>query len=79
MTPVLLAHLYALRSHIEAVILLGETELGVAPSSVGADPGSCPQCGASSDNVEDRSTLDGTKRDRCTKCGAEWERFPAES
>jgi hypothetical protein len=78
MTPVLLAHLYALRSHIEAVILLGETELGVMPTAT-AEPGSCPQCGGSSDKIEDRSTLDGTKRDRCTNCGAEWDRFPAAS
>jgi hypothetical protein len=73
MTPVLLAHLYALRSHVEAVILLGETELGVAPTAT-AEPGSCPQCGASADQVEDTSTLDGTKRSRCANCEAEWER-----
>jgi rubredoxin len=72
MTPVLLAHLYALRSHVEAVILLGETELGVAPTAT-AEPGSCPQCGAPPDRVGDTSTLDGTRRGRCKSCGYEWE------
>lgn len=78
MTPVLLAHLYALRSHIEAVILLGETELGVMPTAT-AEPGSCQKCGASPDKIEDWSMLNGPKIDHCTSCGAEWERFPAES
>lgn len=72
MTPVLLAHLYALRAHVEAVILLAETEAGVAPTA-GAEPGSCPQCGASPEQVQDTSTLDGTKRRRCSNCGTEWE------
>lgn len=71
MTPVLLAHLYALRSHVEAVILLAEAECGVMPTAT-AEPGSCPACGAPPDQVQDTSTLDGTKRRRCGQCGEEW-------
>lgn len=73
MTPVLLAHLYALRAHVEAVIVLAEAECGVAHTAT-AEPGSCPQCGAPPDQVQDTSTLDGTKRSRCSSCEAEWER-----
>ena len=73
MTPVLLAHLYAMRAHLEALILLAETELGMAPTA-GREPGSCPECGAAPDQVDDTSTLDGTKRSRCRSCGHEWER-----
>lgn len=72
MTPnVELAHLYALRVHLDAVILAAENGAGVTQS---AEPGSCPVCKAAAESVEDASTLDGTRRDRCTKCGAEWER-----
>jgi hypothetical protein len=74
---VTLAHLYALRAHLDAVILAAETEAG--PGQTPLEPGSCPQCGASADKIEDRSTLDGTRRDRCTNCGYEWERFPVEA
>lgn len=74
MTNTTLAHLYALRAHIEAVILVVEAEVGASPQP---EPGGCPSCGASSEYIQDRSTLDGTKRDRCTRCGHEWERFPA--
>lgn len=74
---VTLAHLYALRWHLDAVILAAETGIGGPSLDQQVEPGSCPQCGASPDKIEDRSTLDGTKRDRCTSCGSEWERFPA--
>ena len=74
---VTLAHLYALRAHLNAVILAAETEAGMLQTP--AESGSCPQCGASADKIEDRSTLDGTRRDRCTNCGFEWERFPVET
>lgn len=70
---VLLAHLYALRAHVEAVILLAETEAGSA-SAPPREPGGCQDCGASPEQVQDTSTLDGTKRSRCSSCGAEWER-----
>ena len=73
MTPVLLAHLYAMRAHLDALILLAETDLGVAPTAT-AEPGGCPVCGASPEQVQDTSTLDGTKRSRCAACGEEWER-----
>lgn len=73
MTPnVALAHLYALRAHLEAVILSAETDAGITPGQQ-VEPGSCPNCGAPADQVEDRSTLDGTKRRRCTVCGHEWD------
>lgn len=72
MTPssVMLAHLYALRAHVEALVLLAEEQTGV----VSVEPGSCPKCGASPDQVVDTSTLDGTKRSRCSQCEEEWER-----
>ena len=75
---VTLAHLYALRWHLDAVILAAEAGTE-GPSQVQLEPGSCPQCGASPDKIEDRSTLDGTKRNRCPDCGYEWERFPAQA
>lgn len=71
MTPVL-AHLYALRAHLDAVILAIEAETA-APPSPQAEPGSCPQCGTSPDQLLDTSTLDGTKRRRCPNCQDEWE------
>jgi formate dehydrogenase maturation protein FdhE len=71
MTNVALAHLYALRAHIDAVILLMEGDAGISTES---DPGMCPQCGASPDQVTDASTLDGTRKSRCAQCGAVWER-----
>ena len=77
MTPnVILAHLYALRVQIDAIIATAEAEAGIS-HGVAREPGSCPQCGAPPDKVEDRSTLDGTRRDWCSRCGAEWERFAA--
>lgn len=72
MTSVALAQLYALRAHLDAVILVAEAEAGVAAAA--STPGSCPQCGASPETVEDASTLDGTKRSHCRACGHEWER-----
>jgi hypothetical protein len=68
MTP-MLAHLYALRSHLDAVILAVEAETGTQPP---AEPGSCPKCGTSPDQLQDTSTLDGTKRKRCPNCAEEW-------
>jgi hypothetical protein len=72
----ILAHLYALRAQIDAVIVAAESDVGQLPQV--REPGSCPQCGATPDKVEDRSTLDGTKRNGCTQCGYEWERFQAQ-
>lgn len=72
MTPVILAHLYALRSHLDAVILATEVDAGVSGAT--KDPGSCQQCGAPAEQIADTSTLDGTKRSRCAACGHEWER-----
>lgn len=73
MTPdVTLAHLYALRGHLDAVILAAQTDAGL--TSAQAEPGSCPKCGASPDHVDDTSTLDGTKRSRCRECEEEWVR-----
>ncbi len=72
MTNVGLANLYALRAHLDSVILAAEVEAGISHEDA-KDPGVCQTCGASSDLVEDSSTLDGTKRRRCTQCGTEWE------
>lgn len=72
MTPAL-AQAYALRMQIDALVMALEAAEGVA-QPVQPEAGSCPQCGASSDHVVDNSTLDGTKRSRCTNCGAKWER-----
>lgn len=71
--------LASLKLQERAVIALERIADALQPQAVqaGPDPGACPQCGASPDKIEDRSTLDGTRRDRCTSCGHEWERFPA--
>lgn len=71
MTPVALVQLYALRAHLDAMIVAAEAEAG---TSAPREAGSCPQCGASADTLLDTSTLDGTKRSRCAHCGHEWER-----
>lgn len=73
MTTVALAQLYALRTHLDAVILAAEAEAGVTGGAPKA-PRSCPQCGADPEQIQDTSTLDGTKRSRCSACGHEWER-----
>lgn len=65
-----LAHFYALRAHIEALILAEETEQGIPAEQ---QPGRCPVCGAGPDMVENASMLAGPRRCRCTKCGAEWD------
>jgi len=71
MTPSELGQLYGLRSHLDAVIAVAEAALGQVSSAV---PGICPQCGAAPEAIEDTSTLDGTKRSRCSLCAHEWER-----
>lgn len=68
---VMLAQLYALRAHVDAMILSVESDDGTLPI---AEPGSCPHCGASPEQIQDTSTLDGTRRSRCQQCGQEWER-----
>ncbi len=78
MTPnQILGHLYALRAQIDAVIVCAEADV-VLSGPTQREPGSCPECGASEDKIEDTSTLDGTKRNRCSSCGHEWERFSVE-
>jgi len=79
MTPpnVGLAHLYALRAHLDAIIVAAETETGFSPGQT-VEPGSCPQCGASPERIQDTSTLDGTKRSRCKQCEFEWIRSQPE-
>ena len=67
-----LAHLYALRMHLEAVILAVELETGAAAPAA-ADPRACPGCGAPPELQADTSTLDGTRRLRCSACGRERE------
>jgi len=65
-----LAQLYALRAQLDAIILAAEARLGLVP---GEAAGGCPQCGTAADQLQDTSTLDGTRRRRCPNCGAEWE------
>jgi len=67
----LLAHLYALRGHLDAVILAAELEAGVLAAAVRPDPRVCPGCGAPAEAQGDTSTLDGTRRLRCSACGLE--------
>lgn len=69
MTPFDLTQLYGLKAHLDAVILLAEAKV-----QAGTPPGACPACGAPAEQVQDTSTLDGTKRSRCAACGHEWER-----
>lgn len=68
MTPTL-SHLYALRAHLDAVILALESETGQAPAAVAA----CAVCGSTEDQWAITDTLDGTRRRRCQRCGNEWE------
>jgi len=70
---VMLAQPYALRAHLDAMILAAEADAGI-PSGPQVEAGSCQQCGASPEHVADTSTLDGVQRSRCSTCGAEWER-----
>jgi formate dehydrogenase maturation protein FdhE len=79
MTPssVMLAQLYALRAHVEAVVLAAEAEAGMSQTPP-REAGSCPRCGASPEQVSDTSTLDGTKRSRCQQCEHEWIRSQPE-
>lgn len=70
MTNLQLVQLYAVRAITDALIAQAEIEGGAAKA---VEPGSCPKCGAGPDSVQDRSTLDGTKRKRCLSCGEEWE------
>jgi formate dehydrogenase maturation protein FdhE len=66
----LLVQMAALQAHMDAVAQAIREELGVPDGPV---PGSCPQCGAAAEKVEDASTI-GQKASRCTVCGAEWDR-----
>ena len=71
MTPPELTQLYGLRSHLDALIVAAELQLGMGHGET--VPGSCPKCGAAPDLVQDTSTLDGTRRRRCSACAEEWE------
>jgi hypothetical protein len=65
----MLAQVYALRAQFDALVLMLEASEGVKAPELGG----CPTCGASSDEVEDNSTI-GQLGSRCTVCGAEWDR-----
>lgn len=66
MTNVLLAHFYALRAHIDAVIVQAETELGIPQG--GEEQGACPKCKAPAEQV--KATFSGEFH--CEACGHEW-------
>lgn len=72
MTEGWLAHLYAMRAHIDALIVVAQTELGMVPPQ--EESGTCPECKASPDFIKDVSTMDGIRRSHCNNCGNEWER-----
>lgn len=65
MTNALLAHFYALRAHIDAVIVQAQDELGIPQ---GDTSGECPKCNAAADQV---SVTFGGERS-CKVCGHEW-------
>lgn len=73
MTEVYLAHLYAMRAHVDALILTAQTELGMAQPK---DPERCPKCGVSNESSEDvfsdSVTMDGTWHRGCLKCQHQW-------
>lgn len=73
MTNAMIAQVYALKSQIDALVLMVEHEVGVS-RELPKEPGSCEKCGASPELVADTSTLDGVKRSKCGECGHEWER-----
>jgi hypothetical protein len=58
-----------IRLAVDALILDDERLAGVAPGT-GRDPESCPECGAEREEVRDISTIDGTKRRICERCGS---------
>lgn len=65
-----LAHLYALRAHLDAVIAEYEAELGLPAEQ--KDPAEwCPSCGAGPEYQKNVSTLDGVRRVFCTRCQTE--------
>lgn len=70
MTPcsATLAHLYALRAHLDAVIMAAEVAEGVTQTQ----PVGCPKCGTPEDQLQNTSTFN-VKRRRCPNCGNEWE------
>lgn len=69
--PVALASLYAARSALDVAILAAEQDAGIGEPQKA--PGSCPNCGASDEQQENTSTLDGTQRRRCKACRHDWE------
>ena len=75
MTPpnVELAHLYALRAHIEALILAAEARMADVDAPRRVDPGACPTCQTPAEMLRDTSTLDGVQRRMCPTCRSEWE------
>lgn len=74
MTPsVGIAHLYALRAHLDAVILAAaEAEAGL-PVGTQVEAGSCPECKAPPEKIDDMRTMDGTQRYHCGVCQYIWE------
>lgn len=63
----MLYQLYALRAQVEALIVMAEA--GQAPVNPATK---CPTCGATDEQIEDVSTIDGTKRRLCKSCRHEW-------
>jgi hypothetical protein len=66
-----LARLFALRSHLDCVILAEQAALGISPAPP-VESGSCPQCQAGPDDVIIADMLGGAKLRKCKRCDAEW-------
>lgn len=64
-----LAALYGIRASVDALIIQEELDAQAAALDDDHDPEACPHCGAPSDFGKDISTLDGTRRRHCRRCG----------
>lgn len=69
--PVALASLYAARAALDVAILAAEQDAGIGEPQ--KEQGNCPFCGASEEQQENTSTLDGTQRRECKACRQRWE------